>query len=255
MRPTDHSGIVLGALRKETALHLLLGLGLVGGLAAGLGNFVTSPLLYLLQSMLIFGIMACALLRMLPDHLPRTRFGPANRVTLLRAILTALLAGLIGQSSAVLADQAGLIALIALVTVLLDGLDGWVARRSGCASAFGARFDMELDGLVILVLALLALQMGKAGLWVLASGALRYLFLAGQLLWPALARPLPPGRRRQMVCALQSLALVLCLSPFVPAGMSHAVAALGLALLSLSFAIDLAWLLGRVSSKGGVSCS
>lgn len=255
MRATGRSETVLGPLRKETALHLLLGLGLVGALAMGLGDRLTDPLLYLLQSMVVFAVMACALLRILPDHLPRSRFGPANRVTLLRAVLTALLAGLIGQPSAILADQAGLIALIALAVVLLDGLDGWVARRSGCDSAFGARFDMELDGLVILVLALLALQMGKAGLWVLAAGAWRYLFLAGQLLWPALAHPLPPSRRRQAACALQSLALVLCLSPFVPAGASNAVAALGLALLTLSFTIDLTWLLARKSSKGGISCS
>ena len=38
----------------------------------------------------------------------------------------------------------------------LDGVDGWLARRSGIASAFGARFDMEIDALLILVLAVLA---------------------------------------------------------------------------------------------------
>jgi phosphatidylglycerophosphate synthase len=37
----------------------------------------------------------------------------------------------------------------------LDGLDGWLARRFGLASAYGARFDMEVDGFLILVLALL----------------------------------------------------------------------------------------------------
>ena len=35
----------------------------------------------------------------------------------------------------------------------LDGLDGWAARRQGLVSAFGARFDMEVDALLILALA------------------------------------------------------------------------------------------------------
>ena len=38
------------------------------------------------------------------------------------------------------------------------------------ASAFGARFDMETDALLLLVLAALAWQFDKAGAWVLASG-------------------------------------------------------------------------------------
>ena len=35
---------------------------------------------------------------------------------------------------------------------LLDLVDGWVARRTGTASPFGARFDLETDAALILVL-------------------------------------------------------------------------------------------------------
>ena len=45
-------------------------------------------------------------------------------------------------------------------------------------SAFGARFDMEVDALLIQVLAVLAWQWDKAGPWVLMSGLLRYVFVA-----------------------------------------------------------------------------
>jgi multidrug efflux pump subunit AcrA (membrane-fusion protein) len=39
---------------------------------------------------------------------------------------------------------------------MLDGVDGWLARRHEIASRFGARFDMEVDALLILALSVLA---------------------------------------------------------------------------------------------------
>ena len=44
----------------------------------------------------------------------------------------------------------------------LDGVDGWLARRRGMSSAFGARFDMEIDALLVQVLAILVWRYGKA---------------------------------------------------------------------------------------------
>ena len=72
-------------------------------------------------------------------------------------------------------DMAWSIVAIAIVAVVLDGVDGWVARRTGTASAFGMRFDMETDAALILVLAILAWRYGKAGPWILRrrSAALR----------------------------------------------------------------------------------
>ena len=69
---------------------------------------------------------------------------------------------------------------------LLDGVDGWLARRDQTASRFGARFDMEIDALLILALSVLAWRHDKAGEWVVISGLLRYVFVAAGA---ALARP------------------------------------------------------------------
>ena len=41
---------------------------------------------------------------------------------------------------------------LSAVALALDGVDGWWARRTGTCSAFGARFDMEVDAFLILVL-------------------------------------------------------------------------------------------------------
>ena len=71
----------------------------------------------------------------------------------------------------------------------LDGLDGRAARGQGLASAFGARFDMEVDALVILALAAIAAGLGKAGPWVLALGLVRYGFVVAGWLAPMARAP------------------------------------------------------------------
>ncbi|MDZ7589288.1 MAG: CDP-alcohol phosphatidyltransferase family protein [Rubrivivax sp.] len=177
---------------------------------------------------------------------PHTRFGGANRVTLLRLAGVGLLVGLLGEaawapplaaeSTAALAW--GVIAL-ATTTALLDAVDGPLARRSGLASAFGARFDMETDAALTLVLSALVWQAGQAGPWVLAAGMLRYAFVAAAWVWPWLAAPLVPSRRRQTVCVVQITSLIVCLGPVVPPALATSLAAASLVLLSLSFAIDI----------------
>jgi phosphatidylglycerophosphate synthase len=73
---------------------------------------------------------------------------------------------------------------------------------------------------------------------VLAAGLLRYVFVSAAWAWRWLAAPLPPSRRRQAMCVVQIASLLVCLIPVVPPAMAAALAAASLALLSLSFAID-----------------
>src|SRR6185503_8589303 len=112
-----------------------------------------------------------------------------------------------------------------------DGLDGWLARRTRMTSAFGARFDMEIDALLILVLATLTWQFGKAGAWVFFSGLLRYIFVAAGWLWSWMQRPLPPSRRRQAICVVQIVGLIVAVAPFVRVPISTMAAAASLAAL------------------------
>jgi len=175
---------------------------------------------------------------------PHARFGGANRVTLLRLVLAGLIVGLLGEAAWAppLAGRAGLawgVVALATLTALLDAVDGPLARRSGLASAFGARFDMETDAAFTLVLCALVWQAGQAGPWVLAAGLLRYAFVAAARPWPWLAAPLAPSRRRQTACVVQIVSLIFCLAPVVPPALATALAAVSLALLSLSFAIDI----------------
>lgn len=177
---------------------------------------------------------------------PHPRFGLGNAVTLARAGAAAVLVALAVEPGLLAAPSADWAAFALAACVLaLDGVDGWLARRQGLASAFGARFDMEVDALLVIVLAALAWGLGKAGAWVTAAGLMRYGFVAAGRAWPALAAPLPPSARRRAVCAAAIGVLTLLLVPPVAPPLSEALAAAVVATLGVSFAIDVAFLVRR----------
>jgi phosphatidylglycerophosphate synthase len=174
---------------------------------------------------------------------PFARFGLANQITAVRALLVALVVASIGEP--VEETVAAGAVVLGLLATLLDGVDGWLARRSGTTSEFGARFDMEVDALLILALAALVWRHEKAGAWVLLSGLLRYLFVIVGLALPWLAEPLPFSRRRQTICVVQIGGLMLALTPAIPPLASTLLAGIALAALCYSFLVDTLWLWHR----------
>ncbi len=222
-----------------TTIALVAGVGLAAAARTGLP--VGS--LYAVKAPLAFAAMMLLSLGYLQQHHPFARFGSANQITTVRALLVVLVVSLIGEPQVpALAASA---AAASVVVTLLDGVDGWLARRYRIASDFGARFDMEIDALLILALSVLAWQFGKAGAWVVLSGALRYMFVAAGAMWGWLLAPLPRSRRRQTVCVLQIAALTLAVVPAVPVFVSAPLAAVALAALVGSFLVDTLWLWRR----------
>ncbi len=197
--------------------------------------------LYIVKTLALFGIGAVLVLLGLAAHHPFKDFGPANGVTVARGALVVLMAGLIGERTTARGAPM-LAASIGMCVVLLDGVDGWLARRTHMTSGFGARFDMETDAVLVAVLAVLAWQFGKAGVWVLLSGMLRYLFAAAALLWPLLRHPVPSSRRGKTIAVLQMLALIVAIAPITSVGLGNVLAATALAALSASFMLDIVWL-------------
>ena len=159
---------------------------------------------------------------------------------MVRAFLVAIVAGFIGEPS--LPSAGWTVVCAAVAATVLDGVDGWLARRTGMASAFGARFDMETDALLIQVLAILAWQYGKAGPWVLISGLLRYQFVAAGWVLPWMREPLFPSVRRKTICVVQIVGLILTILPPIVPPASEWLAAASLAALAYSFLVDTFWL-------------
>ena len=169
--------------------------------------------------------------------------GPANRVTLARSGLVALLAGFVPAAGA--GVPIGWPFALAIGALMLDGLDGAVARRTGSVSAFGARFDMELDALLGLVLALLVWAYDRAGIWVLLLGIPRYAFVVAARAWPPLRRPLAPSQRRRAVCVVQIATLAGALAPWVGPRLAAPACVLAGLVLYASFGADVRELLRR----------
>jgi phosphatidylglycerophosphate synthase len=220
-----------------TGLICTAGLGWIAGSRIGAG--ATYPVV----AAACFALLFISVVIVAGAHHPHSLFGPANIVTTIRAIAAALTAGLVGQavSPPVLWAAIGVTALM----VVLDGVDGWLARMTRLASPFGARFDMETDAAFILILSVLVWQQGKAGAWVLGCGLMRYAFVAAGRMMPWLATPLRATRRGRIVAVSQLIGLGLALAPIVQPPASALVAAVTLAGLTWSFAIDVAWLWRR----------
>jgi hypothetical protein len=104
---------------------------------------------------------------------------------------------------------------------------------------------MEVDAFAILVLAITAVK-AAAPFWVLAIGAMRYLYLAAGRISPTLRRPFPGGAiadwRRKTIAVLQSVALLIALAP-ATANWGPVTCGIALGLLAYSFASDTVMLL------------
>jgi phosphatidylglycerophosphate synthase len=164
---------------------------------------------------------------------------PADWVTLARSLLIAGVAGLVADS---FIRPVSITALVTLSTIalVLDAVDGQVARRTGTATALGARIDGEVDAFLILLLSIVVSQ--HYGSWVLAIGAARYVLLIAGWVFPWLAAPLPPRYWRKVVAAVQGIVLTVAASG-VPSRLIGMIA-VGAALLLLaeSFGRDVIWL-------------
>lgn len=156
---------------------------------------------------------------------------PADVVTLARAVLAVVVA-VVGPTGP------GLV--LVAVALSLDWVDGRVARRTGTASAFGARFDMETDAFLIAVLSVYVAV--DQGWWVLLIGAARYLLWLAERVWPWLRRPVPPRYWRKVVAATQGIVLALAASGLAPDPLAEALLLVALALLVESFGRDVWWL-------------
>jgi len=164
---------------------------------------------------------------------------PADWVTAARALLAAGIAGLVADS---FARPLAVPALVTLSTValVLDAVDGQVARRTGTATPVGARLDSEVDAFLILLLSIAVSQ--DYGGWVLLIGAARYALLLAGWLIPWLAAPLPPRYWGKVVAAVQGIVLTVAASGLLDRRTGMIAVAAALLLLAESFGRAVIWL-------------
>ena len=211
---------VTAQLALLTLLSLLTGLGPIGWLAAA-------------------GYTAAVWLGLATGLRGRGALGPADKVTLTRSALVGCVTALVADTAHRPAPVALLVGMT-LVALVLDGVDGQVARRTGTASDLGARFDMEVDAFLILVLsAFVAIQLGP---WVLAIGLMRYAFIAAGRLVAWMRVPVPSSMAGKVVAATQGVVLVVATAGILPVPVLAWAVGIALAALVWSFGRSVLWL-------------
>jgi phosphatidylglycerophosphate synthase len=198
----------------------------------------------------VYGVTLWAIIRIGKRRAGKSSLGPADLVTLARAVLTGAVTVLV-VDGVVGGSEVAALTSVATLALVLDAVDGQVARRTGTTSAFGARFDMEADAFLILVLSVYVAQF--LGPWVLAMGVMRYAFVAASWTLPWLRAELPPSRARKAVAASQGIALVVAASGTVPRLAAFATVAAALAALAWSFGRDIRRLRREAAPRPAVS--
>jgi CDP-alcohol phosphatidyltransferase len=181
------------------------------------------------------------------SHFGADRLTRADRVTLARAALVAVVAALVADSF-VESVPAAILVTFAAVALMLDALDGWVARRTVTGS-LGAKLDGEVDAFLILVLSVYVARSTVA--WVLLIGVARYAFAAGEWILPWMREQLPPRYWRKFVAATQGIVLTVATANVLPWVVTRVVLAGALVLLAESFGRDAWWLRARrIATRG-----
>ena len=239
-QPVPHAPDPKGRFTPLWRFAAAAGLGALGVVALGL-ELSAGDRLSVGAALAAYGAAVLLAARIMARSYPHRVLGLCNLVTMMRlAMTTALIAPLVAASAA----QWGVF-IVAALALVLDGVDGWLARRQHLVSQFGARFDMEVDAGLGLVLAANAMAGGNVGAVVLLLGLPRYVFVVAGRAMPWLAQPLPERIGRKWACVIQIAVLIAVQAPVIPAPLADAAIAVAALALCWSFGRDILWLWRR----------
>jgi phosphatidylglycerophosphate synthase len=131
---------------------------------------------------------------------------------------------------------------VAIAVIVLDAVDGAVARRDGTTER-GAVFDMESDAFYLVTMCGIAhVYLGVHPL-VFVVGALRPIYVCIWAVLRLFVAPRSPNRkgsqRGRVIHLLLVIALIADLSPLFSLDVKNAIAAVAAALIGYSYAVDI----------------
>jgi len=139
------------------------------------------------------------------SNLPN-QFGYANAVTALRLLLIIVL----GFLHEFLTSSVLFIGF--LLAIILDGVDGYIARKYNQSSKAGETLDMETDAFMVLLLSWIHYNNGTLAYWILIPGGLRYYYEIAFNFFPSREVKLPTKKIRATIAVAFFVALLL---PFI----------------------------------------
>ncbi|MEM8909993.1 MAG: CDP-alcohol phosphatidyltransferase family protein, partial [Bacteroidota bacterium] len=123
---------------------------------------------------------------------------------------------------------------LALLVILADGLDGYLARKFQTESLFGAYFDMESDAFYVCMMSFLLYWENLLPFWILLVGWMRYGAVLVEVGLGIHGQPLPPNPFARSIAGVLFVALLL---PWIlPPQLYFIPVAIAAGLVSFSFA-------------------
>ena len=100
-----------------------------------------------------------------------------------------------------------------LAAILMDGVDGYLARRYNQSSRVGGILDMEIDAFLVLVLSYIQIEKGNIPDWIIIPGGFRFIYIWMILFIPqSTAKEMIPKLVRATIAVIFFFALII---PFV----------------------------------------
>jgi phosphatidylglycerophosphate synthase len=223
------TGAAVVGLRGAAAIGAIALVALLAALDAIVGMDIAGWLIGLTCGLVMTAGIAHGLARY--AHV----MGEADLVTLTRAMLACGVAALVASAFRHEAATTALLVLT-ITALILDAVDGLVARHTRTSSAFGAWFDGEVDAFLILVLSVYVARTTVG--WVILIGTARYAYAVAGLVAPWLRGRPPPRYWRKVVAAIQGIVLTFAVADILPLALTEATLAVALALLAESFGRD-----------------
>ncbi|MBT3548892.1 MAG: CDP-alcohol phosphatidyltransferase family protein [Gammaproteobacteria bacterium] len=226
-------------LKAYLALITLLGVILYNDLT--LLIVLQNTVIFLIISILIFYIF---------NYFKENIFAYASFITYLRIVISIILLSI---SFNALTDQnifnkfylEDYFAILALIALCLDGIDGYLARRFNEQCNFGEVFDQDADTLLILTLCTSLYLNKDTSVIVFLIPFYRYIFLVFMMKYKWMKRKLPRSYYRKLSCVLSTFILIFCHSQYVKDTLLVFFVMISLFVITFSFAKDILWLYMR----------
>ena len=131
--------------------------------------------------------------------------------------------------------------LLALISLLLDGLDGFIARKYTQVTKFGELIDQEADNFLILIMSISLYLNKDVGFYIFLIPTYRYIFIFLMAKYDWLKRTLPESHVRKLACVLATIFLIIAQESHLTINSTFLVN-LALFIITFSFSRDIIWL-------------
>ena len=132
--------------------------------------------------------------------------------------------------------------ILAIISLLLDGLDGFIARKYNQVTKYGEVIDQEADNFLIFVMSISLYLNKEIGLYVFLIPAFRYIFIFFMTRYSWLNNTLPDSQLRKVVCVSIILIMIISQDSYFTNDVVIFLVLLSLFIITFSFSRDIIWL-------------